>query len=70
MMPNIKVQRYAHPNETGWAGYIEPTDLSWIAYIGLDGVPRVYLHRDPATGAILPDDEAERHDMLYRVHHG
>jgi hypothetical protein len=68
MMPNIKVQRCAHPNLTGWAGYIEPSDLSWIAYIALDGTPRVCLHRDPVTGAVLPDDEAERHWMLARIH--
>jgi hypothetical protein len=64
MMPNIKVQRYAHPKETGWAGYIEPADLSWIAFIGLDGLPRFFLNRDQETGAILPDDPEERDDWL------
>lgn len=59
-MQNISVTRYAHPRATGWAGYIEPEDKSWIAFIGLDGKPRFFLHRDPVTGAILPDDEGER----------
>lgn len=59
-MQNIKVTRYEHPKATGWAGYLEPADGSWIAFIGLDGKPRVYLNRDPQTGAILPDDPADR----------
>lgn len=59
-MQNIKITRYAHPKATGWAGYLEPEDGTWIAFIGLDGMPRVFLNRDPASGAILPDDPAER----------
>lgn len=59
-MQNISVTRYAHPRAVGWAGYIEPADKSWIAYIGLDGRPRIFLHRDPQSGAILPDDPGER----------
>jgi hypothetical protein len=35
-----------------WQGTIEPEDRSWIAYIRHDGVPIVYLDRDPETGAI------------------
>lgn len=68
MMPNIKVQRYAHPTQTGWAGYIEPADASWIAYVGLDGSPFFCLNRDPATGALLPDDPAERAAKLALIH--
>lgn len=59
-MQNINVTRYANPKATGWAGYIEPADLSWIAFIGLDGRPLFFLNRDPKTGAILGDDPAER----------
>lgn len=58
-MQNIKVTRYVNPKATGWAGYIEPDDLSWIAFVGLDGRPVFFLNRDPATGAILGDDPAE-----------
>ncbi len=35
-----------------WQGYIEPDDRSWIAWIRHDGVPLVYLDRDPETGAV------------------
>jgi hypothetical protein len=58
-MQNIKVNRYANPRRVGWAGNIEPEDRSWIAFIGLDGRPLFFLNRDPATGAILPDDPSE-----------
>ena len=59
-MQSIRVSRYEHPKACGWAGYIEPEDGSWIAFIGLDGKPRVFLHRDAESGAILPDDAEER----------
>lgn len=59
-MQNISVTRYSNPKATGWAGYIEPADLSWIAFIGLDGRPMFFLNRDPATGAILSDDPEAR----------
>lgn len=59
-MQNINVTRYANPKATGWAGYIEPADLSWIAFIGLDGRPVFFLNRDPVTGAILSDDPEAR----------
>lgn len=51
-MQRIKVTRYTDPAAVGWAGYIEPEDESWIAFIGLDGVPVVFLSRS-ATGAVL-----------------
>jgi hypothetical protein len=57
---NISVHRYKHPQLSGWAGWLEPDDKSWIAFIGLDGVPRFFLSRDPVSGAICPDDESER----------
>lgn len=59
-MQDIRVTRYSNPNALGWAGYIEPADRSWIAFIGLDGLPRFHLHRDPDTHAVLPDDPDER----------
>lgn len=58
-MPNVKIHRYVNPEEHGWSGYVEPDDRSWITFVGLDRVPRLYPHRDPETGAILPDDPAK-----------
>lgn len=63
-MQQIHVSRYSDPIGTGWAGYIEPADRGWIAFIGLDGKPIFFLHRDPVTGACLPDDPAERAAQL------
>lgn len=63
-MQNIKVARYSDPEALGWAGWIEPEDRSWVAFIGLDGKPLFYLHRDPRTGAILPNNPAEREEHL------
>lgn len=59
-MQNLIVRRYANPKSVGWAGWIEPADKSWIAFIGLDGRPLFFLNRDTETGGILPDDPAER----------
>ncbi len=55
-MQNVRVTRYQNPKALGWAGYVEPDDLAWIMFIGLDGRPLVFLNRDPVTGAILGDD--------------
>ena len=63
-MQNITVRRYSHPLQVGWAGYIEPEDLTWIAFIDLTGAPKFYLHRDPVTGAVLPDDPKEAERLL------
>ena len=52
-MPNIKIGRYKDPKSVGFQGWVEPKDKSWIAFIGLDGAPTVYLNRDPKTGATL-----------------
>jgi len=56
---NVKISRYANPRAHGWVGTMEPEDRTWIAFIGLDGAPRFFLHRDPVTGAILGHDPAE-----------
>lgn len=63
-MQHVHVRRYEQPKRLGWAGWIEPTDKSWIAFIGLDGRPLFFLNRDPRTGRILPDDPEERAAML------
>lgn len=52
-MQNIIVGRYNHESLTvDWQGWIEPQDLSWIAFIKADGTPQVYLNRDPITGSV------------------
>lgn len=50
-MGNIRVGRYE--NMDGWQGWIEPEDMSWIAFIRDDGVPIFYLNRDTETGAVI-----------------
>lgn len=59
-MQNITVTRYSNPKAVGWAGYIEPEDKGWIAFIDLGGRPLFFLNRDPETGRVLPDDPADR----------
>lgn len=66
-MQNIHVGRYSEPAKVGWAGWLEPADKDWIAFIGLDGKPTFFLNRDPSTGAVLPDDPAERQAALARI---
>lgn len=66
-MQNINVHRYQNPKATGWAGYIEPGDKSWIMYVALDGKPLVYLHRDLETGAVLPDDPEAAAGLLAEI---
>jgi len=66
-MPHIHVRRYTDPKATGWAGFFEPTDKSWIGFVGLDGRPLIYLHRDPETGAVLPDDPTDREKALEAI---
>ncbi len=51
-MSSIRVGRYQNPQSVGWAGWIEPEDLSWIAFIDLKGAPTFFLNRDPVTGAV------------------
>ena len=60
-MQNITVHRYPQPQAVGYAGWLEPTDRSWIAFIDLKGQPTFFLDRDPVTGACLsPDEIGER----------
>jgi len=48
-MQNIQIKRYANPRAVGYAGYLEPEDRSWIAFIDNDGRPGFFLDRD-STG--------------------
>jgi hypothetical protein len=53
-MQNINVRRYENPEAVGgWAGWIEPDDRSWIAFIKTNGSAVFFLERDPETGAVL-----------------
>lgn len=51
-MGNITVGRYSQPDSTGYQGWIEPDDRTWIAFVKNDGQPVVFLNRDPETGAV------------------
>lgn len=51
-MANITVGRYDDPASTGFQGWIEPADKSWIAFVASDGSPVVFLNRAP-DGAVL-----------------
>jgi hypothetical protein len=55
-MQDISVRRYPNPTEIGYAGWIEPRDKSWIAFVDLAGKPTFFLNRDPMTGGVLSDD--------------
>jgi len=52
-MQNISVHRYENSEDTGWQGYIEPDDLSWIIFVDLTGKVYLFDKRDPITGAVL-----------------
>lgn len=54
-MKNIKIGRYSDQSSAshGWAGWIEPDDLSWILFVGVDGHAEFYGERDRETGAVL-----------------
>lgn len=54
-MGNIRVGRYAPEKVGEWAGWIEPEDHSWIMFVQKDGCVRVFLNRDPTTGAVIDD---------------
>jgi hypothetical protein len=59
-MSNIKVGRYSNPGAVGgWAGWIEPGDRSWIAFIDIDGKPLFFLNRDQ-DGGVLPNDSSKQ----------
>ena len=53
-MNSIIVKRYANPKATGWQGWIEPEDRSWIAFVDLDGRPVFFLTRDQSGAVEVP----------------
>ena len=54
-MQDIAVRRYIDPTplNTGYQGYVEPADKSWIAFVDFDGAPSFFLYRDSETGAVF-----------------
>jgi hypothetical protein len=53
-MSNIKVGRYEDPSITrSYAGWIEPSDRSWIIYTDETGKPSIYFAERDADGAVL-----------------
>jgi hypothetical protein len=52
-MENISVKRYANPEETGYKGWVEPDNLSWILFVALDDSVVLFDKRDPQTGAVI-----------------
>jgi hypothetical protein len=73
-MSNIVVGRYPNPKKVGgWAGYVQDRKRTWIMFIPTQRAgeppapPLVFLHRDPVTGAVLPDDPEERVAALAEV---
>lgn len=47
---NITVGRYSDAS-TGYLGWVEPEDRSWILFVALDGSVQLFTERDPITGA-------------------
>lgn len=68
-MQSISIKRYPKPTLIGWAGFLEPADKLWIAFIDLDGRPTFFLNRDPESGCVLPDDPTERDAALLTLAH-
>lgn len=66
-MQSINVKRYSDPVAVGYAGWIEPADKGWIAFIDLDGRPTFFLNRDPETGAVLSDDPAKHEAEIAEI---
>ncbi len=56
-MNDIEIHEYK--GETGYRGYVQPLDKSWILFIGNDGTPEFYPDRDPETGAILTAEDLD-----------
>lgn len=57
-MQNVIVKRYTNAQQVGWAGWIEPEDRTWIAFIDLEGRPVFFLDRDTETGAVRREGDA------------
>lgn len=51
-MGNVTVGRYAD-SSSGYKGWIEPDDRTWIMFIRENGVPEAYLDRDSVAGAVI-----------------
>ena len=51
-MCNIEIGRSDEPESVGYAGWVEPGDRTWIAFVRTDGSAQFFLDRDPETGAV------------------
>jgi hypothetical protein len=51
LVNNITIGRYSS-DDHGYAGWIEPSDRSWIVFVGVDGHAEFYGDRDQ-DGAVL-----------------
>ena len=47
----IKTGTYKNPQDTGFLGWAEPDDRSWILFIRTDGSPVLFPKREP-SGAV------------------
>lgn len=53
-MSTITIGRYDHESITkDYAGYIEPSDRSWIIYLDATGKPSIYYPEREASGAVI-----------------
>jgi hypothetical protein len=52
-MSNITIGRYDHESITkDYAGYIEPSDKSWIIWLDADGKPCLYYPERDTDGGV------------------
>ena len=56
-MQNIHVERYAHPENTGFQGLVKPEDGSWILFIPNEGLPQLLIEVEAAK-----DEDADLND--------
>ena len=56
-MQNITVGRYAHPEQVGFQGWIEPENRSWIVFVDLKGQPTLYTQRNSDGSIQVPAGE-------------
>lgn len=52
-METIGLGLGSYTGETGYRGWVEPADKSWILFVRDDGTPELYTNRDPETGALI-----------------
>ncbi len=53
IIDRLKIGRYSNPENIGYSGYLQPKDLSWIIYFGLDGRPTHYYPERDKDGGVV-----------------